>query len=190
MPLDHFALIAPLYDRIFRHRDVTRLREHLELPAAGWALDAAGGTGRVAQLLRDQVERIVVADISWGMLQQARGKVGLLSVNARIERLPFPDGTFDRILMIDAFHHLSDHRSAAAELIRVLAPGGRLVIEEPNIERWPIRLIALMERLMLMRSRFFPPAALAGFFDTPDTHVRWDADDAISVWVVVERSRA
>jgi len=36
--------------------------------------------------------------------------------------------------------------------LRVLAPGGRLVIEEPDVERTPVRLIALAEKLALMRS--------------------------------------
>jgi SAM-dependent methyltransferase len=47
-------------------------------------------------------------------------------------RLPFPDGAFAGILVRDLFHHLPDPRAAAAEAARLLRPGGRLVVIEPN----------------------------------------------------------
>jgi len=47
-------------------------------------------------------------------------------------RLPFVDGTFAGILVRDLFHHLADPRAAATEAVRLLRPGGRLVVIEPN----------------------------------------------------------
>jgi len=69
------------------------------------------------------------------------------------------------MLVVDAFHHFGDHQMAARELLRVLRPGGRLVIEEPDIRRWPVKLIALGERLLLMRSRLFDAEALRRLFE-------------------------
>jgi demethylmenaquinone methyltransferase/2-methoxy-6-polyprenyl-1,4-benzoquinol methylase len=149
--LDHFTLVSPYYDRLFPVLNAERLRELLQLPAAGRVLDLGGGTGQVAQALRGFVDEIVVLDESVGMLRQARLK-GLPAVRGEAERLPFAQGAFARILVVDTFHHLRDQRQAAAELLRVLAPGGRLVIEEGDVERPPVRLIALAEKLALMRS--------------------------------------
>jgi SAM-dependent methyltransferase len=43
-------------------------------------------------------------------------------------RLPFQDGVFDGVLTMNTFEHLADPVAAAAELFRVLRPGGRLVV--------------------------------------------------------------
>jgi SAM-dependent methyltransferase len=48
-----------------------------------------------------------------------------------LETLPFPDGRFDLIVATDVIEHLDDDRRALAELRRVAAPGGRLVLTVP-----------------------------------------------------------
>lgn len=153
----HFDFLAPLYERFIRPPDADRLKSLLDLPASGWMLDAGGGTGRAAALLCPLVDRLVVGDLSFPMAQQAGRKGCILPAQVRVERLPFEDGRFTRILVVDAFHHFSDQPGALRELARVLAPGGRLLIEEPDIRRFGVKLIALAERLALMGSRFRSP---------------------------------
>jgi ubiquinone/menaquinone biosynthesis C-methylase UbiE len=110
----HFDFLAPLYDRLIRPPDPEQIRALLDLPASGWVLDAGGGTGRVSALLCPLVERLVVCDLSFAMLSQSHnkreGEQGhcIVPSQARVERLPFPDGCFSRILVVDAFHHFGD----------------------------------------------------------------------------------
>jgi len=118
-------------------------------------LEAGGGTGRVASLLAPLVGSLVLNDLSAPMLQEAKEKGTLHPVQSYVERLPFPDHCFCRVLAVDAFHHFDNHRAAIRELLRVLEPGGRLVIEEPDINRLPVKVVALLEKLALMRSHFF-----------------------------------
>lgn len=47
-------------------------------------------------------------------------------------RLPFADGSVDRILCFDAFHHVSDQLATLREFSRVLRPGGRICMMEPG----------------------------------------------------------
>ncbi len=152
--LDHFGLLAPLYDRLVRPPEAARLIGLADLPTHGRLLDAGGGTGRISGLLTGQARQILVADESWKMLSRARAKPGLRLAAVHAERLPFPAGVFDRVIMVDAYHHLRDQERSLAELLRVCAPGGRIVVEEPDIERVAVRALALFERLLLMRSRF------------------------------------
>ena len=153
---DHFRFAAPIYERFSDNGAIQgKVAEPLTLPIDGWLLDAGGGTGRVSKGLASQTGGVVVADASPGMLRQAGQKPGLLPVYAHVEHLPFADECFERILIVDAFHHFFHHGQAVTELWRILKPGGRLVIHEPNIARWPVKLIALVETLLLMRSRFF-----------------------------------
>lgn len=156
----HFDLIAFAYDRLIGRPNAERLAEMLGLPVPGRLLDAGGGTGRVSSLLRPKVGGVVVADLSEGMLRQARGKGGIETVRTRTERLPFPDGAFARVIVIDALHHFSRMEEAIAELIRVLEPGGRILIEEPDVTLPVVKLVAIAEKLLLMESHFRTPEAI------------------------------
>ncbi len=187
---DHFSPIASLYDRVSVQDETSKkIAALLNLPAAGWLLDAGGGTGRVSGALTGLVDGIVVVDASPGMLRRAAARPGLRPALGVTEALPFPSGAFARILVADAFHHFHEHRLAAAELWRVLQPGGRLVIIEPDITRWPVKLIALGETALLMRSRFFDAGALAAFFQgLPGTRVTVEADSrAYTLYCAVEK---
>jgi demethylmenaquinone methyltransferase/2-methoxy-6-polyprenyl-1,4-benzoquinol methylase len=160
--LDHFDLLAPLYDRIVRPPEDFRLKEISNLPTNGLLLDAGGGTGRIAGRLLTEVGGIVIADSSLKMLALAHAKGDFDTVGSQTEKLPFKDGSFTRVIVVDAYHHLTDQEASLVELWRVLAPGGRLVIEEPDIDRFAVKLIAIAEKLMLMRSHFERADTIAG----------------------------
>lgn len=189
-PIDHFRFIAPLYEHVFGGDGAEdRSIPALDLPVNGWLLDAGGGTGRVAQTLRDQTGGVVVLDVSTGMLAQTRQKPGIYGACGEVEHLPFNDGQFERILIVDAFHHFFEHEAAARDLWRVLKPGGRLVILEPNIEKFAIKLVALGETLLLMRSRFYTPAAMRQMFAAlPGVALTVDTDtDPFYIQLIAEK---
>jgi len=54
-------------------------------------------------------------------------------VNAAGEYLPYPDSSFDLILSHEVLEHVADDRLAVHEMVRVLRPGGRVIIFVPNI---------------------------------------------------------
>ena len=188
MPVfDHFGLLAPLYDRIIRPPDVARLADLAGLPTSGCLLDVGGGTGRVAQALAGQAGCTIVADESWKMLSRTRDKPGLRPVASHAERLPFPSGAFDRVVMVDAFHHLADQEQCLAELLRVCAPVGRVVVEEPDITRPWVWAIAVFERLALMRSRFRRGETIARQLERLGARTSVHRQDA-TVWIVAHKA--
>ncbi len=159
----HFDLIAPFYDRFFGSMRHKPLFEHLDVQPGVLVLDIGGGTGRVAQHVAEKGGRVMVVDPSPGMLEGARAK-GLPGVRALAEQLPFPANSIDRILIVDAFHHFARQEMAARDLVRVLKPGGRLVIEEPDLRYTATKLIALAEKLALMQTHFCAPPDMADLF--------------------------
>jgi ubiquinone/menaquinone biosynthesis C-methylase UbiE len=133
----------------------------LDLPVRGRLLDAGGGTGRASAALHSFVGGVVVADLSRPMLRQGRKRNGMKVVQARTEALPFSDGVFERVVVVDALHHFSSQRVALEELARVLSPGGRILIEEPDLKRPAVKVVAVLEKLFLMESHFVAPEGIA-----------------------------
>ncbi|MEN6522123.1 MAG: class I SAM-dependent methyltransferase [Anaerolineaceae bacterium] len=161
---DHFGFLAPYYESFIRARNPEKLCVLLDCPPTGWVLDAGGGTGRIAQFLIGQTNKVVVADLSIKMLREAKKKSRLLQVCSLAETLPFADHVFQRIVMVDAFHHVEHQEITIKELWRVLCPGGKIVIEEPDISHLRTKLVALLERITMMRSHFLAPHIIASLF--------------------------
>lgn len=184
---DHFAILAPYYDRVIGPPNPERLRSLLRLPVAGRMLDAGGGTARVSAQLRPYVRELVLADVSPPMLDQARGKTDLHPLLSQAERLPFPDGSFERVLVVDALHHFHNQEAAIADLVRVLSPGGRLVIEEPNLDRLTVKFIAVVEKMALMRSHFYRPEAIRDMVAAHELATDIVHDNNITSWVIADK---
>jgi ubiquinone/menaquinone biosynthesis C-methylase UbiE len=184
--LDHFSFIAPFYERFIQAEEPVKLISLLDLPVDGSLLDVGGGTGRISDALKHLVRRAFVLDQSRGMVDQAAQKQGLRTVHGESERLPFADRSFERVIMVDALHHVASQVKTAGELWRVLKPGGMIVIEEPNIHILGVKMVALGERLLLMRSHFLTPWKISRLFDDSQASIRIATEGTIS-WVVVEK---
>jgi demethylmenaquinone methyltransferase/2-methoxy-6-polyprenyl-1,4-benzoquinol methylase len=187
MPLlDHFGWIAQFYDRAIPLRHADQIAKHLDLPANGKLLDAGGGTGRVAAAFRQSSTEIYVADLSLKMLHQAKSKNGLRLICLQSEQLPFRDQSFERIIMVDALHHVYDQQYTVNELWRVLKKGGRIVIEEPDVRRFRVKILAVLEKLVLMRSRFLAPEQIAALYKRMGAWVRIETEE-LNAWIIVEK---
>jgi demethylmenaquinone methyltransferase / 2-methoxy-6-polyprenyl-1,4-benzoquinol methylase len=102
-------------------------------------LDVATGTADVAIMTHKYLHpsKIIGIDISEGMLELGRRKIARLMLNDRIElqygdseAINFPPGSFDAITVAFGVRNFEDLEKGLAEMIRVLRPGGKLVILE------------------------------------------------------------
>ncbi len=185
--LDHFGFIAPLYEFFIPPKDPQEMWARADLPVSGALLDAGGGTGRTAQFMNGKAKPIVVADLSCKMLAEARKKNGLHPVCSQTEKLPFSNETFARIIMVDALHHVYNQRQTVDELWRVLQPGGCIVIEEPDVRVFAVKLVAIGEKLALMRSHFLSPPRIADLFRYPNARVRVETGK-FNAYIIAERT--
>ena len=183
---DHFGFLAPVYETFIKSNPPNKLKDILDLPISGPLLDVGGGTGRISQFLVNDAKGLFIADLSHKMLLESKSKDGLIPVCSHSEKIPFPDSYFERIIMIDALHHVCNQQDTANELWRVLKPGGRIVIEEPNIQHWGVKLVAIAEKIALMRSHFLPPDRISALFSQQNGKTRIILEDHIA-WVVIEK---
>lgn len=109
------AAKVELSKRFSRHGIDEFLRRELR-SCTGTVLDLGAGLRPFADMLPG---RTVALD------QRGRPEIDLIG---DAHRLPFADATFDAIVCTEVFEHLLEPPSAAAEIVRVLKPGGRLVL--------------------------------------------------------------
>ena len=134
-------------------------------------LDLAGGTGRVADALDASGYETVVADLSEPMLGEAHAR-GLQTVRGDASRLPFPDDSFDAVVVVDAYHHLPAQADALAEAARVVAPDGVVVIRDFDPTTVVGRVIEVGESLFGMGSVFADADGAAAALSGAGLHSR------------------
>jgi demethylmenaquinone methyltransferase/2-methoxy-6-polyprenyl-1,4-benzoquinol methylase len=191
-----FDRIAGLYDRMnsimtagLHHRWRRRAAELTELGAGGKALDVATGTGDLALELAARVGpagEVVASDFSERMLELARAKAAQMGLPVRFESgnaldLPYPNHSFDAATVGFGARNFADLRQGLSEMVRVVRPGGRVVVLEITtptrpplsylLELWFEAIVPTLGRLAGDRQaysylpssvrRFPAPAALA-----------------------------
>ena len=102
-------------------------------------LDAGCGDGALACAAASHGAQVTGIDADAAMLAAARSRAAMAKLSAsfsagRVERLPFPDGSFDVVASITVLCFVSDAALAVREMARVLRPGGRLILGE--LGRW------------------------------------------------------
>jgi SAM-dependent methyltransferase len=100
--------------------------------AEGPALDLGSGLAYYARRLLTRSPPVVVADLDLTALAWAGPHV--LRCRADAARLPFRAASFGVVLLADVLEHCPQDRPVLAEIHRVLAPGGRLVLTVPSLE--------------------------------------------------------
>ncbi len=116
----------------------------LGLRAGDRLLDVGCGAGRHAYEAARRGAHVVPFDYAYDELPAVQAMLGALraegetpadtwsaGVNGDACKLPFADGTFDRIIASEVFEHVPDDAAAFAELARVLRPGGVMAVTVP-----------------------------------------------------------
>ena len=116
---------------------VVIVAEHLVDSAdlhAGWrVLDVATGSGNAAIAAARLGASVVGVDYVPSLLERARTRAAaegyeIEFVEGDAESLPFPDGSFDAVTSVFGSMFAPDHRQTAAELVRVVRPGGTIAL--------------------------------------------------------------
>ena len=132
--LNHIMSLS--IDKIWRRKAIKKIKDAGEAPRV---LDVACGTGDFSIAIAKAVRKgeVIGVDISKEMLEVMRQKVLKNKLESIIsqevgdgEALRFPEGSFDRVVNAFGIRNFEDRDKGLREALRVLKPGGRLVILE------------------------------------------------------------
>jgi SAM-dependent methyltransferase len=137
----HFDSIAAVYDEsipahVAKHYLKKRTAFVVTHCPRGEGLDVGCGTGVLAERLAGAGYEMVGVDPSAGMLEILEARTPLVRpVHASGTSLPFDDDSFDLVVTVAVMHHIADPddvHQTLAEMVRVVKPGGRVVVWDHN----------------------------------------------------------
>jgi len=184
-----FDIIAPIYEKIHFGAEKTfkKLESITYFQSSDNVLDLGGGTGRISRFLANKVEKIVVVDSSQKMIGGCKKHAGLLCMFAQAEELPFPEQSFNKIIVIDAFHHFQNQKQVVKEIKRVLANNGKVVIEEFNPVKMFGKLIVIIEKMFCLGSHFYSPTSLMNLFSMNGFKARIVNENKSTYYLIAEK---
>jgi ubiquinone/menaquinone biosynthesis C-methylase UbiE len=107
---------------------VAVLRAELSLAAGARVLDLGAGTGKLSRALVDAGLDVIAVEPMPELRRLLKARIGADRVHSgSAEMIPLPDESVDGVTVADAFHWF-DQAAAAAEIARVLRPGGGLAV--------------------------------------------------------------
>lgn len=149
----------PLLDRL-NDRILDRILAWVQAAPDALFLDAGCGTADHAIRLARRGYRCVAVDLSENVLRRAADNVARAGLSSRVtlacqplERLSFADAVFDAVHCRGVLMHIPDWERAAAELCRVVKPGGKIVILEANHRALEAALVRFFRRFGRSESR-------------------------------------
>lgn len=129
-----------------RDYDDTRRILAARFPKRGELLEVGSGLGYLLAYFRDDGWNVRGVEPDEAITRHAR-KVHGLDIQTKI--LPdaaFPDASFDAVLMMHVIEHVPDPQATLREILRVLKPGGMLVMETPRYDTLMFKLLGRRER--------------------------------------------
>jgi len=172
--LDQFTRQAVPFSTARSIKDEAALKLVVDFSGAGpddTVLDVACGPGLLVCAFARVVRHATGIDITPAMLdrartlQQERGLTNVTWRQGNVLPLPWPDGAFTIVSARFAFHHFLDPRAVLAEMRRVCAPGGKVVVADSAPALDKADAFNAMERLRdPSHVRALPPAELHQIF--------------------------
>jgi len=118
-----------------------------QAPSRGTCLEVGCGTGAITEWFHELVDELTVSDISARLAEDVGERFGVAGRAEDATELSFADEKFDLVVSSECVEHTPDPAKAVLEMLRVLKPGGHLVLTTPNRLWLPVVLLAQKLRI-------------------------------------------
>jgi SAM-dependent methyltransferase len=132
---DRGAWALPLFRRsVLKQAKLDQITRLLDDPAGRECLDIGADNGVISLLLRRMGGRWSSADLDERAVASIRELVGERVYRLDGAQTPFPDRSFDQVVVVDYLEHVADDAAFARELARIVRPGGSVIINVPHLK--------------------------------------------------------
>jgi SAM-dependent methyltransferase len=119
---------------VLKQAKYRRVLELMDDPAGKTNLDIGADNGVISYLLRQLGGEWYSADLDPSAVASIRSLVQENVCQLDGRTAPFPDRSFDQVIVVDLLEHLPDDRGFIGELARILKPGGTLMVNVPHLK--------------------------------------------------------
>lgn len=152
------------FDKVFKHYDSfinlfnlnqeKQIKDILDLQGNEIILDIGGGTGRLAEHISKDCQKVYVLDESKGMLSKVKENKKVQAILANALKTPFEDASVDVVILSDVFHHIKNQTKLIKEANRVLKKNGKLIILDFEKNHIRIKFLRAFEHLLFGKLYF------------------------------------
>jgi 2-polyprenyl-6-hydroxyphenyl methylase/3-demethylubiquinone-9 3-methyltransferase len=113
----------------------------------GRCLEVGCGTGAISRSLRPLIDDLTVTDISAVLSKDTAQLLKCAWSQEDGMALSFENNSFDLVVSSECIEHTPDPQKCVTEMLRVLSPGGTLIVTTPNRLWWPVVRVAQILRI-------------------------------------------
>lgn len=132
------------------------------LPTKGRLLDVGPNIGTCLVVARERGWEVSGIEINADAARYCREDRGLDVSAGTLDDGTFPEKTFDAVVMADVIEHLPDPMAVLRHVVRVMKPGGIVLISTPDIGGWAARLLQVKPREHIV---YFDPVTMAAMLE-------------------------
>ena len=134
-----FSGVTELVGQMISHEQFVRMLNRYQWASSFVAgkdvLELACGAGQGLHLLSSKAKSVVGSDVDPSIVCEAQknnSDIGVSILNFSADNIPYPEDSFDVVVLFEAIYYIPDFLVAAKEISRVLRPGGVLLISSAN----------------------------------------------------------
>jgi len=138
--MKQFYETSEVYKGFLEAHDELYLRSYIELVDShakpdSFILELGCGNGLSARMLRDKGHQVIGIDLSSTFLEKTNKweDESLKYLACSAINLPFKDQTFDLVCSNEMLEHVTDAEKSLTEMVRVVKPGGKIIVAGPNL---------------------------------------------------------
>jgi ubiquinone/menaquinone biosynthesis C-methylase UbiE len=136
---DNASWAVALFNRsVLKQEKFRRISELIEDPVGRTSLDIGADNGTISYLLRQRGGRWYSADLDERAVASIRELVRDCVYRLDGSRTPFANAVFDQVVVVDYLEHIPDDEAFAAELARIVRPGGSVIVNVPHLKPYSL----------------------------------------------------